>query len=64
MKVGDLVKYRDRSAHPGWVQSLGVIIKIKILPLKPPQYGVLWGFMPDQLGWQYKREIEVVNESR
>ena len=64
MKAGDLVKYRDKRDHEARDQSLGVIIEIKILPLKEPQYGVLWGFMPGQLGWQYRREIEVVNEGR
>ena len=59
MKVGDLVKYREKNDP-----VMGVIIEIKILPLFDTQYGVLWSFMPDQLGWQYAREIEVVNEGR
>ena len=59
MKVGDLVKYREKNDP-----VMGVIIELKILPLKDTQYGVLWSFMPGQLGWQYAREIEVVNEGR
>ena len=60
MNVGDLVKYRDSSHR----EAMGVIVAIKILPLRDTLYGVLWSFMSDQLGWQYRREIEVVNESR
>ena len=62
MKVGDLVKCRDLSERRD--TATGVIVKIKILPLRDTLYGVLWSFMSDQLGWQYRREIEVVNESR
>jgi len=61
MKVGDLVRARERGPHRG---ALGVVVEIKILPLRDTLYGVLWGFMPDQLGWQYIREIEVMSESR
>ena len=59
MKVGDLVKLRD-DLDP----AMGVIVEIKVLPLKDTAYGVLWSFMPEQLGWQYAREMEVLNESR
>ena len=61
MNVGDLVRACKQGPHRG---AMGVIIEIKILPLRDILYGVLWSFMPDQLGWQYRGDIEVVNEGR
>lgn len=63
MKVGDLVKFRTPPMGPN-DPAIGILLKIDTAAKRGyHQYGVMWDFLPGQIGWQRGNEIEVLSEA-
>ncbi len=59
MKVGDLVRFRQQPDP-----AIGLIVEIR---QGGPGYhgiGIMWDFLNGQIGWQARKDIEVISESR
>lgn len=67
MKVGDLVKFKGEDENDPHTAK-GILVEIRNYGVAGT-HGVMWDFLIDlkygpPIGWQLKRDLEVINECR
>ena len=59
MKVGDLVRFRQQPDP-----AIGLIVEIRPGRAGYHGIGIMWDFLNGQIGWQARKDIEVISEGR